>query len=296
MTEISSSSEESKASCCATPQEGGGACCDKKKSCCGVKKIFCMLAILGVGGFLGYFLRGNAAMIGQAEPTATAGISAASVEEIAKKVITDNPELIMESLNNLQKKSYENKMKQASEGLKTSQKELYADAHSPVAGAKDAVVTVVEFFDYHCGYCKKISPVMKQVLDENKDVNVIFKEYPILSPDSREASRASLAIYALAPEKYFEFHQLLMDYRGEYSAEKLAEFAGKVGVSADALKSEMAKEWVEKELQDVAALADKLGVQGTPAIVIGEELIPGAMEYKAMEFRIKAARDLASKK
>ena len=210
-----------------------------------------------------------------------------------KKVIADNPELLMASLQSQQKVAYEKQMKKAAAGLKDHGEALREDADSPVVGPKDAKVTLIEFFDYHCGYCKKVTPAFEQALKENDDVRVIFKEFPILSEDSRLAAKASLAVSKLKPESYFEFHKLLMEHRSEYTEAAINGYAEKVGISADALKKEMAADWIEKELAEVADLAGKVGIQGTPGIIIGDELIPGAMEYEAMKFRIKAARELA---
>lgn len=247
---------------------------------------------LVLGATAGYYMKDHNVF---AKPGESGGSSVdeARVEEIVKKVIEDNPDLIMTSLQNMQKKAYEKNMKKAADGLKEHKDDLFKSKYSPVVGPKDAKITLVEFFDYHCGYCKKVAPAFKQALEENKDVKVIFKEFPILSPDSRKAAEAALAFNKLKPESYFAYHQALMDHRSAYTEEALLGYAKKLGVNGDALKKEMSADWVQKELADVADLAGKLGVQGTPGIIIGDELIPGAMEYDAMKFRIKAARELA---
>lgn len=254
-------------------------------------KLLITAAVCLVLGAVGGTFMNSQGLLGKAG--AAAGVDEAKVEEIVKRVIEDNPDLLMSSLQNMQKKAYEKEMKKAAEGLKTYKDEIYTSEHSPVVGPKDAKVTLVEFFDYHCGYCKKVAPAFKQALEENPDVKVIFKEMPILSPDSRLAAQAALAVSKIKPDVYFAFHQLLMEHRAAYNESTLAELAGKVGVDAAALKKEMAAEWVEKELASVASLAEKIGVRGTPGIIIGNELIPGAMDYEAMKFRIKAARELA---
>lgn len=255
----------------------------------------CILA----GGVGGYYVNEHRLL---AKPSDQASASSslndtqrAEVEAIAKKVITDNPDLVMTSLQGMQEKMRQKQMEVAAKGLKEYKADLYNE-NSPAAGAESPVVTVVEFFDYHCGYCKKVTPVIRDVLAKNKDVRVIFKEFPILSPDSRNASRAALAVWRLKPEKYFEYHQMMMDHRAEYSIPSLQDYASKIGVDGKDLEKEMNSDWVNKELEQVASLAQKLALQGTPAIIVGEELIPGAVDYDGLNFRITAARDLANGK
>jgi protein-disulfide isomerase len=254
------------------------------------KVLFAVIVSLAIGAVAGVFMQKYDVF---AKPGEAGGVDESKVESIVKRVIDENPDLIMASLQNMQKKMYEKEMKKSAEGLKTYKEEIYNSKTSPVAGDKNAKVVLVEFFDYHCGYCKKVAPALKQALDENKDIKVIFKELPILSPDSRKAAQAALAVYKLKPEVYFGYHQLLMEHRGAYTDEKLAEMAEKLGVNEKSLKTEMNASWVEQELEATKDLAAKLGVQGTPGIIIGNELIPGAIDYEAMKFRIKAAEDLA---
>lgn len=243
--------------------------------------------LLGIAGTLLY-----SGQTGTAGSVEEGGMDRDRVAGIVRQVISENPELIVESLQSMQKRAYEEQMAQAAEGLKTHMKDLKEDADSPHAGPADAPITIVEFFDYHCGYCKRMTPVLQKLLKEHKDIKIVFKEYPILSADSQLAARASLAFSKLAADKYFDFHTSLIGHSGQYTQENLNAYAGKLGVSADALQAEMQEEWVARELKQTADLAEKLGVQGTPALIIGEELVPGAMDYASLEFRIKALKSM----
>ncbi len=256
-------------------------------------------AVVGTAG--GYYINEHNLLAkpgesGKSDGGSLSDAQKSEVEDIVKDVISENPELLMASLKSMEKKMYEKQMAKAAEGLKNYKKELLEDKNSPVAGAKNAKVTIVEFFDYHCGYCKKVAPTMKRVLEEHDDVRIVFKEFPILSPDSHNAARAALAVYSLKPEKYFDFHQMLMEHRAEYSDATLQDFASKLGIDAEDLQKAMKSDAIEDELKQATDLAQKLGIQGTPAIIVGDELIPGAVEYDALEFRIKAAKNLANKK
>lgn len=246
-----------------------------------------------LGGSLGHLISKNVS-----DPISAPGgmgMDKAAVAEVVKEVLNNNPQLIVDSLQNMQKKAYEEQMANAAKALKSNMKELKDTKHSPVVGKTDAAITVVEFFDYHCGYCKRMTPVMQQILEKHDDVNFVMKEFPILSEDSQLASRASLAISKLKPAKYLDYHQMLINHKGQYTQEKLNEYAGKVGVSGDELQKEMQADWVIKELESVKKLANDVGIQGTPALIIGEELVPGAVSFEDLERRINAIRDGESK-
>jgi protein-disulfide isomerase len=249
-----------------------------------------IIACLAAGGVIGY----GASHMKKEEPAAA--LTEERVKDIVDKYILDNPETLVRSLQSLQAKQFGEQKAAPSVDLKDKHDELYNNAQSPVVGPEDAKVTVVEFFDYHCGYCKRMFPVIKKLLAENKDVRVIFKELPILAPDSREASKAALAVSVLAPEKYFEFHEKLMEHRGNYDLATLKKFAGDMGVDGAKLEEEMNKSWVNDQLTKVSSLAQSIGVQGTPAMVIGDEIVPGAIDYQALAYRVKVAEGLAEKK
>ncbi len=255
--------------------------------------IAALCLIVGIFGGIIYNDRDSSLHNSDVTENSSAVMDRDRVARIVRQVINENPEIIVESLQNLQKKAYEEKMAKAASSLKENMKALKEDEDSPFAGAADAPITIVEFFDYHCGFCKRMQPVISKLLEEHSDVKVVFKEYPILSADSQLAARASIAFSKLAGDKYFDYHTALIKHKGRYTQEKLNEYAEKLGVSADDLQAEMQKDWVAKELKQTADLADSLGIEGTPALIVGEELVPGAISYEALEFRIKALKSLA---
>lgn len=219
-----------------------------------------------------------------------ASIDEERVKEIVREVIADEPEMVVNSLQSMQAKEQEQLQAKMSESLEKYEEELKKSPNSPKVGAKEPKVTLIEFYDYHCGYCKRVTPVIARVLKEHDDVQVVFKEFPILSEDSQLAARAALAFSRLKPEMFFEYHVALMDHKGKYKQEDLNRMAKKFGVEGDALQKEMQAGWVTRELQDTKKIARDIGVRGTPAMVVGQELIPGAASYEAVEQLINEAR------
>jgi protein-disulfide isomerase len=168
--------------------------------------------------------------------------------------------------------------------------QIFSDPRSPVAGNPAGDVTIVEFFDYHCTYCKAVSGPLDELLAEDKGVRLVLKEYPILAEDSVVAARAALA--ASAQGRYWEFHQALMAYRGKFEMPALKSIAVSVGVDADRMEADMAAASMTEDIRGNCALGDALGVQGTPTFVIGDRIIPGALSADDLKQLIAAARKI----
>jgi protein-disulfide isomerase len=166
--------------------------------------------------------------------------------------------------------------------------QIYSDPRSPIAGNPAGDVTIVEFFDYHCGYCKTVSGPLDQLLREDKGLRLVLKEYPILAEDSVVAARAALA--ASAQGKYWDFHQALMAHRGKFDMPTLKDIAGSVGLDAEQMEADMAAPSMLEDLQGNHALAEDLGVEGTPTFVIGDRIIPGALSADELKQLIAEAR------
>jgi protein-disulfide isomerase len=212
------------------------------------------------------------------------------VKQIVRETIMAEPELVMQSLNQMQAKQAQDESKKAGESVKDNLKELTSNPDSPVVGNPKGDVTLVEFFDYHCGYCKHLYPDVAKLMGEDKNLRIVMKEYPILGPGSMLAAKAAMGVHALNPDKYFEYHGLLMQQTGEFTEEGLLDTAAKLGIDKGKLKTEMNKPETEKKLQDVMTLGMKIGAQGTPTLVVGEELIPGAIGYEPLKAKIDALR------
>ena len=193
-----------------------------------------------------------------------------AIRAIVKEYLLQQPELIREAIGELNKRQ-----EMAAEGeRKKALASLYKD-QSPFSTG-EGKVTVVEFFDYNCGYCRKAFHNLVSVAKDEKDVRVVFVEFPILSEESRLASMAAIA--SAKQNKYFEFHQALMEHNGPIKEDIIFKTAAAVGIDVEKLKTDMkapeVSELIEKNLQ----LGTAMGVQGTPAIFVGDEAIPGAPE------------------
>jgi protein-disulfide isomerase len=212
------------------------------------------------------------------------------MEKLIRQYIMDHPEVILESVQRHQAQREQADKGRAKANLVTYKEQLVADPTSPVGGNVKGDVTIVEFFDYRCGFCKRVYPTVKKVLDEDKGIRYVYKEFPILGPQSVTASRASLAVWNMAPEKYHAFHDILMTDRGAITEAKVIKVAEKLGIKPAALKKAMADKTIDTVLARNFKLAEALNINGTPAFVIGDQLVPGAIDRATLIKLIAEAR------
>ena len=213
------------------------------------------------------------------------------VEEVVAKWIEANPQAIINSVQNMQKKMMEEQTKNAQKNIGQKTNELYNDANTPQFAPEGYDVSIVEFYDYACGYCKKAQTTVDELLKSDSKVRIIYKDFPILGEPSQEMSKVSVAVNMIAPASFRKFHDALMktNERGKSAALKAAKSAGVDSKKLDeTLKTK--KSEIEKILQDNIALGSSIGINGTPAFVLGEELIPGAMEIGTFKEKINALR------
>jgi len=164
------------------------------------------------------------------------------------------------------------------------------DPLTPVGGNPKGNVTVVEFFDYRCGYCKRAHPTIKQLLAEDPSIRYLYKEFPILGDESVFASRAAVAAWLIAPAKYGGFHDALMAAQGALPAAKVMKIAAEAGLDTVALRRAMDDPRVAESLRANAEIARAVGINGTPAFIFGDELVPGAIDLAAMKQLVVQAR------
>lgn len=230
-----------------------------------------------------------AAVAAPANPSAP--VTHQELPALIKDYIMKNPEIIIEAVDKMREKQQAAQQKQALETLAKYRAELISDPNAPSLGdAKTADVTVIQFFDYHCGYCKRLLPDINKLMSEDKKVRIIFKEFPILSDDSVAAARAALAVNSLNKAKYFEYHSELMKHQGEYSEKALLDIGKKIGIDSAKLKAEIAKPEITAELDKVRKLAEELGIRGTPAVIVGETIHSGAPSYEDLKKSVAEAR------
>lgn len=206
---------------------------------------------------------------------------------IIQEYLMDNPNVIFEAIESYRTQQEQEAQKQAEAKIDDNIAYL-TRADAPSVGNPDGDVTVVEFFDYNCGYCKRAVPDIQALLKEDKNVRFVFEEMPILGPTSKTA-----AIWALAAHKqgkYFEYHVALMNHKGPKDDAQLEKLAKDTGLDVAAMKKAVASGELDKELEKVMSVAREIGVSGTPAFVVGNTFIPGYVGKEGLIEAIKEAR------
>ena len=211
-------------------------------------------------------------------------LNEADIKRLALEAILEKPEILIEALSILQ----ERENAALVEAQSTALTELRDDfeQNAPIFGNLDGSVTLVEFFDYNCGYCRRAAPEVKAVLEANKDVRIIYREFPILGPGSEVAARASLA--ARNQGKYQQFHEAMMALNGQAVEASVMKIAGDVGLDLEVLKTDMQSDLVNDHIAASLRLAEALRITGTPTFVLGDEIIPGVIERGTLLEKIAA--------
>lgn len=207
------------------------------------------------------------------------------VEGIVRDFITNNPQLILTSVDAYQQRTMQ---EQQTAAVQMNKDRLFRNERSPFIGNENGDVTIVEFFDYNCGYCKKVLPELQALVKEDKNVKIVFKELPILGPSSELAAKWALAAHRQS--KYFEFHSLLMKHQGQINADVLTRLAAEAGLNVDKARQEAEGTEVLIALEQNRSLASQMNINGTPAFVLGEEIVPGALPVSEMKVKIQNLR------
>ncbi|WNJ99916.1 DsbA family protein [Thalassospiraceae bacterium LMO-JJ14] len=201
-----------------------------------------------------------------------------AIKQIIRDYIMKSPETILRSVQEHQARQESEKEQRVVEIIRDRSEELLNDPNSYVAGNPEGDVTMVEFFDYRCGYCKRVHPVVKKLLQDDGNIRLVYKEFPILGPPSVYAARAAIA--SLPGEKYLPFHNALMEARGALTEERVLFIAEDVGLDPETVEADI-KSGKDRANEIIAMnfdLADALKITGTPAFVIGDTVIRGAVD------------------
>lgn len=213
-----------------------------------------------------------------------------SFENLIRDFILKNPEIIIESIQGLQARDKRDAQARSKANLVKFRGELFNDPATPVGGNVKGDVTIVEFFDYRCGFCKRVFPVVMKVLNADKNIRYVYKEFPILGAESVAASKAALAAWLTDKGKYEPFHRALMVTKGALPEQRVMKIAAKTGYDVKALKKTMADPRIGEMIEKNFALAQALDINGTPAFVIGDKIIRGAIGLAALKKLISQAR------
>src|SRR5271170_2379484 len=224
-----------------------------------------------------------------------------AIEGIIKDYLLKHPEVLQEAMTALDKKQQEADAEKARTTIKDNNATLFNSPHEVVLGNPQGNVTMVEFFDYNCAFCKRALPDMMTLLKNDPNLKFVLKEFPVLGPGSVEAAHVAVAARMQDPsgKKYIEFHQKLLGGRGEVDKARALAVAKEVGFDMARIEKDMDSDEVKATIDEDMKLADALGVSGTPTYVVGDEVVVGAVGLDELKDKIspdKAPDKAADKK
>jgi len=254
-------------------------------------RLIAVTAILVSFMSVGYTVYGNSTHEKMIEAPIGHDMTKEQVVEVIKETLSTNPEIIMDSVEKYREAKAQQAVEEQKVKVRAVRSTLEGNTADPRVGPSNASIKIVEFFDYNCGYCKKMSGIKSELLKTDSDVQIIFKELPIMSQDSFKLSTAALAVYQVDPDKYMAFQEALFN-RASPSAEEpdLLMIALGLGIDTVKLKAAMNDSKVGAVIQDNMKLAQDIGLRGTPFYVINGEVIPGAADIAELRKQIMNVR------
>lgn len=212
----------------------------------------------------------------------------AAIERIVRDYLREHPEIVIEALEAYKQKQEAAELAEIDKALAERRADIHQDPGSPIGGNPKGDVTLVEFFDYRCGVCKNVHPMVAELIRTDGKIRRVYKEWPILGPQSVVAARAALA--SRKQGKYTAFHDALMTARGDLSDTAVFSIARGLGMDTERLRRDMVDPEINAILQRNYALAEALRINGTPSFVIGNVLVRGARDLDSMRDLVARAR------
>lgn len=216
------------------------------------------------------------------------GLDEDRIKELVLETIRENPGIVMEAVAILEQRQADAAEVARADVLSNQRALLEQDTNAPVLGNPDGDVTVVEFFDYNCPYCRRAMDEVQGLMDADANVRLVYREWPILGEGSVFAAKAALA--ARKQGKYEEFHWAMMSMNGRAEEASVLRVAAEVGLDIDQLRLDMEAAEIDEHLTTSMSLAQSLGFNGTPSFVIGDELVPGFVEQPQLEEIVDSTR------
>lgn len=237
------------------------------------------LIVAAIGGYAvkEFAVAGNAGPLTQEQ-----------VNQAISQYLKDHPAEVMDALQAAQTQAETQKQVAATQALDDRYAEIFNNAADPVIGNPQGDVTVVEFFDYRCPYCKRVTESLISLLEGDANLRIVFKEFPILGPDSLVAAKVAMAAHKQG--KYREVHEALMAHKGSFEKDALLQVAANVGADPARLAADMEDPAIMAQFQANDALAARLGITGTPGFIFGRTLVPGAISLEEMKKLVVEAR------
>ncbi len=210
------------------------------------------------------------------------------IKELALQAIRENPQIILEAVQILETEQANAQAQAQTQVLQDERDVLERDPNAPVLGNPDGDVTVVEFFDYNCPFCRRAMPEVQGLLDGDKNVRLVYREWPILGEGSVFAARAALA--SREQGKYEEFHWALMGMQERAEEDSIMRIAAEIGLDVEKLRADMDAPEIEEHIATSNRLSQGLGFNGTPSFVIGDNLVPGIIEEEELRSLVEDVR------
>lgn len=225
-----------------------------------------------------------------ASPASAAEFSAAQkteIESIIRSYLVDHPEVLREAAIALEKKQQVEEAELHSRAIAKNKDALFNSSFDAVTGNPKGKITLVEFFDYNCGYCKKALGDLVTLMKSEPDLRVVLKDFPVLGADSVEAAQVASAVRKQSsPEKFFEYHQKLLGSRGHVGREQALGVAKDMGLDMDKIQKELKDPSIRAGIEETMKVADALNLTGTPSYVLGDEAVVGAVGVEQLKKRV----------
>ncbi len=229
-----------------------------------------------------------------AAPALAQNLSSAEKETINAQIrayILQNPEIIVEAMQVLEQRE-QNAQANADRDLVASMREpLENDGYSLISGNPDGDVTLIEFLDYRCGYCKQAHDGVKALIASDPNIKFIIKEFPILGPESTFASRAAMASLQQGADAYLNFNDAMMRHRGDLDQHTVMRIAGEAGIDQAKLDEDIQNPEIAANIRETYGLARRLDISGTPAFIIGDTIVRGFLPYDSLKEIVEEQRE-----
>ena len=210
-----------------------------------------------------------------------------NIDEKIKDFLLNNPEIILQSLENFEKKQIAEKKKLNNKIITENKKQLLSSVNGMYSGNVKSENVIIEFFDYNCSYCKKAHQDILKVKQNKKNVKIIYKNFPILSENSKRLAEIALVIAKDNNETFNEFHNLLMSKKGPVNKEYLTNVLNDLGYDKNKLQNSLESDYINNQLSIDRELAEKLSLRGTPAFIVNNKLFFGYIGYDELVYHIE---------
>lgn len=207
----------------------------------------------------------------------------AAINAQIRTYILENPEIIVEAMQVLEQREQSAQANADRDLVAALREPLENDGYSLITGNPDGDVTVIEFLDYRCGYCKQAHDGVKALIASDPNIKFIVKEFPILGPESTFASRAAMASLEQGADAYLSFNDAMMRHRGDLDQPTVMRLAGEAGVDQAKLAEDIQNPQIAANIRETYGLARRLDISGTPAFIIGDTIVRGFLPYDSLK-------------